>query len=385
MRDNFEQIFADLIAFPTISADSNLDLINYVANQLEGVGAAIELQQDITGNKANIFATIGEDMPGGIVLSGHADVVPVFDQTWARNPFLLTADKDRYYGRGTCDMKGFIAVVLSMAPLFSELKLKRPIHFAFTYDEEVGCLGGRELASLLQKRPHMPAAAIVGEPTQMKIVDGHKGCCEYTVHFEGLAGHGSMPDRGVNAAEYAAKFVSKLLELRELLKKRAPADGAFDPPWTTINLGRLAGGAVHNVIVSHAEVDWEMRPVSHFDADWVKSTLKEYCEIELLPAMRAVWPHANITTHTIGEVLGLEPMASNAARELVARLTGVNDSHLVAFGTEAGLFQQLGVETIVCGPGSIEQAHKADEFIEIAQLEECQQLIEKLAYSMAEG
>ena len=173
--------------------------------------------------------------------------------------------------------------------------------------------------------------------------------------------------------------------MRELLKDRAPTNSKFDPPWTTINVGRLAGGSAHNVIVSHAEVDWEMRPVSALDADWVKATLQEFCDQTLLPEMRAIWPGANITNQTIGEILGLVPMQTNSAREIVARLTGKNETHLVAFGTEAGLFQQLGVETIVCGPGSIEQAHKADEFIEMVQLEECQKIIEKLAYSLAEG
>jgi len=385
MRGNFEHTFADLIAFPTVSSDSNLELIDYIAAQLNDVGAMIEVQKDVSGKKANIFGTIGPDLPGGIVLSGHTDVVPVLDQNWSRNPFKLTAKDDKYFGRGTCDMKGFIAVAVSNANLFAELGLRRPIHFAFTYDEEVGCLGGQELVNLLRNRPHRPSAAIVGEPTNMQIVDGHKGCYEYTVSFDGLAGHGSNPDRGVNAAEYAARFVSKLLELRELLKKRTPHGSKFSPPWTTINVGRLAGGSAHNVIVSRAEVDWEMRPVSTQDAEWVKGTIKEFCDTELLPEMRSVWPGANITTQVVGEILGLVPVEKNEAREIIARLTGLNQTQLVAFGTEAGLFQQLGIETIVCGPGSIEQAHKADEFIEMAQLEECQRMIEKLAYSLAEG
>jgi acetylornithine deacetylase len=382
MHHQFEEIFADLISFPTVSADSNLDLINYVANRLDGIGAQVELQTDLSGAKANIFATIGPDAPGGIVLSGHTDVVPVIDQGWTYDPFVLTHANDRYFGRGTCDMKGFIAVAMSLAPFFKTLDLKRPIHFAFTYDEEVGCLGAQELVELLKNRAHRPAAAIVGEPTMMQIVDGHKGCCEYTVHFEGLAGHGSMPEKGVNAAEYAARYVAKLLELRELLKKRAPVESKFDPPWTTINVGRLAGGAAHNVIVSQAEIDWEMRPVCQQDADWVKQTIDEFCHVELIPQMSAIWPGAKITTHTIGEVVGLVPIETNAAREIVSRLTGINSTNLVPFGTEAGLFQQIGIETIVCGPGSIEQAHKANEFIEISQLRECHTLMEKLAYSL---
>lgn len=356
MLDRTEEILRQLIAYPTISADSNLDLIHYAANLLEDVGAKIELHHDSTHKKANIFATIGPDVAGGIVLSGHSDVVPVEDQTWRTDPFVLTQDEDKFYGRGTCDMKGFIAATLAMAPKFAAQPLKRPIHFVFTYDEEVGCLGARDLVEILQHRPHLPAAAIVGEPTDMKIVEGHKGCCEYSVYFEGRAGHGSLPDHGVNAAEYATRYVSKLLELREALKGRAPKDSPFDPPWTTINVGRMEGGSAHNVICNHMEVDWEMRPIAQEDADWVKDILHSFCTDDLLPDMRKIWPGSNITTRTIGEVIGLTPMQSNEAREIVAALTGQNNSHFVSFGTEAGLFQDLGIATIVCGPGSIEQA-----------------------------
>lgn len=382
MLDQTEHILRQLIGFPTVSADSNLELIHYVASLLEDVGAKIELQHDATRKKANLFATIGPDIAGGIVLSGHSDVVPVSDQNWRTDPFTLEKEDGRYYGRGTCDMKGFIAATLAMAPTFAAHQLKRPIHFAFTYDEEVGCLGAQDLVQILGHRPHLPAAAIVGEPTDMKIVEGHKGCCEYSVYFEGHAGHGSMPDHGVNAAEYATRYVSKLLELREALKGRAPKDSPFDPPWTTINVGRIEGGTAHNVICNHAEVDWEMRPIAQDDADWVNGILQSFCQDDLLPNMRKIWPDSNITTHTIGEVIGLTPLRSNEARDIVVALTGSNDSHFVPFGTEAGLFQELGIATIVCGPGSIEQAHKADEFLEIGQLKQCLNMLDKLAHSM---
>lgn len=382
MLERTEEILCQLIGFPTVSADSNLDLIHYVANLLEDVGAKIELHHDSDRNKANIFATIGPDIGGGIVLSGHSDVVPVADQTWRTDPFALEKDGDKLYGRGTCDMKGFIAATLAMAPKFATKELKRPVHFVFTYDEEVGCLGARDLVDILKHRPHLPAAAIVGEPTDMKIVEGHKGCCEYSVYFEGRAGHGSLPDAGVNAAEYATRYVSKLLELREALKKRAPKNSPFDPPWTTINVGRIEGGTAHNVICNHTEVDWEMRPIAQEDADWVNDILHTFCSEDLLPDMRRVWPDSNITTRTIGEVIGLTPMKSNEAREIVAALTGQNNSHFVSFGTEAGLFQDLGIATIVCGPGSIDQAHKADEFVEIGQMQQCLTMLDKLAHSM---
>lgn len=382
MRERTEEILRQLIAYPTISADSNLDMIHYAANLLEDVGAKIELHHNATHKKANLVGTIGPDIGGGIVLSGHSDVVPVADQTWQTDPFELSKRDGRYYGRGTCDMKGFIAAALAMAPQFAAQKLKRPIHFVFTYDEEVGCLGARDLMEILKHRPHLPAAAIVGEPTEMKIVEGHKGCCEYSVYFEGRAGHGSMPDAGVNAAEYATRYVSKLLELREALKGRAPKDSPFNPPWTTINVGRIEGGTAHNVICNHAEIDWEMRPIAQEDADWMNSVLAAFCTEELLPDMRKVWPNSNITTRTIGEVIGLTPLRANEAREIVIALTGANESHFVPFGTEAGLFQELGIATIVCGPGSIEQAHKADEFLAIEQLDQCLGMLDKLAHSM---
>ncbi|MCF4097249.1 acetylornithine deacetylase [Maritalea mediterranea] len=382
MLDRTEEILRQLIAFPTVSADSNLDMIHYVANLLEDVGAKIELHHDATHKKANLVATIGPDIGGGIVLSGHSDVVPVADQTWQTDPFELVEKDGRYFGRGTCDMKGFIAAALALAPKFAAHELKRPVHFIFTYDEEVGCLGARDLVEILRHRPHLPAAAIVGEPTMMKIVEGHKGCCEYSVFFTGRAGHGSRPEAGVNAAEYATRYVSKLLELREALKQRAPKNSPFDPPWTTINVGRIEGGSAHNVICNHTEVDWEMRPIDPADADWVKDILHTFCSDELLPDMRKVWPDSNITTRTIGEVIGLTPVQSNEAREIVAALTGQNDRHYVAFGTEAGLFQDLGVATIVCGPGSIEQAHKPDEFLDIGQMQQCLTMLDKLAHSM---
>ena len=374
-----------LIGYPTISADSNLDLITDLATHLQDCGARVDLFHDVTGSKANLFATLGPDRAGGVVLSGHTDVVPVADQDWSSEPFGMRESDGRLYGRGSCDMKGFIAASVVMAQEFSAMALHRPIHFAFTYDEEVGCIGASALVPELQKRGLKPAMAIIGEPTEMRVIEGHKGCCEYTARFSGLEGHGSAPERGVNAAEYAVRYVSRLLELRTQLIARVPGSSRFEPPWSTLNIGQISGGVAHNVIAAKAAVEWEMRPVVQADADFVKKAIEEYVETELLPAMRAVWSGADISTEVVGEIAGLERMDDNAARDLVTGLVGANTADVVAFCTEAGLFQKMGTSVVVCGPGSIEQAHMADEFVAVDQLAACLDMLTRLGQSFAVG
>ncbi|WP_372887612.1 acetylornithine deacetylase [Shimia sp.] len=378
-----KEILADLIAFPTVSADSNLAMIAYLAERLESCGARVEVLHDPGGTKANLFATLGPEGDGGLVLSGHSDVVPVSDQDWTSDPFTMVERDGRLYGRGSCDMKGFIAATLAMAPEFAARGLTRPLHFAFTYDEETGCIGAGQLAEDLARRGLRPSLAVIGEPTSMRIIEGHKGCCEYSTRFQGLEGHGSAPDRGVNAVEYAVRYVARLLELRHSLKGMAPADSRFEPPWTTINIGALHGGSVHNVIAPRARVDWEMRPVQGGDAVFVKAEMQRYVEDELLPAMRAVFPGAAIETEIVGEVAGLIPAERNEARRILAELTGANGADLVPFGTEAGIFQALGMDVVVCGPGSIDQAHKADEYLALDQLSQCLDLLRGLAGRLA--
>lgn len=366
-----QRILRDLIAFPTVSMDSNLDMLHYIRYYLEPLGARVTLFHDESGTKANLFATLGPDCDGGVILSGHSDVVPVSDQPWTSDPFALTERDGKLFGRGTCDMKGFIAATLAMAPHFAKMDLKKPIHFAFTHDEEVGCIGAAALIPELEKQGYKPAIAIIGEPTEMRIIEGHKGCCEYTTRFSGLEGHGSSPDLGVNAAEYAVRYVTRLMELREEMKTRVPKNSRFEPPWTTMNIGGLRGGVMHNVIVSKAEVDWEFRPVQQSDFHYMKEQITAYVDQELLPAMRKVHPEASIETETLGEVDGLEPMDDNAAKDLIMELTGANGADVVPFGTEAGIFQKLGLSAVVCGPGSIAQAHKADEYVALDQLDAC--------------
>jgi acetylornithine deacetylase len=383
LLDDTKALLRQLIAFPTVSTDSNLEMIEFLAGQLEAVGARVDIHRDATGAKANLFATLGPDVDGGILLSGHSDVVPVADQDWSTDPFEMVERDGRLYGRGSCDMKGFIAAAVAMAPHYGELAKDRPVHFAFTHDEETGCLGAQALAQVLRAQGTRPAVAIIGEPTSMRVIEGHKGCYEYSTHFTGLEGHGSAPDRGVNAVEYAVRYVARLLELKEQLKARVPANSRFEPPWTTINTGALIGGVAHNVIPGKARIDWEMRPVQHSDADFVKSDLHAFCTHTLLPAMRAVSPEADIVTQVIGEVDGLIPAEANEARDIVMELTGANGANTVPFGTEAGIFQSLGMSAVVCGPGSIEQAHKPDEYVEIDQLRECLSMLERLGGKLA--
>jgi len=282
-------------------------------------------------------------------------------------------------------MKGFLAATLALAPSLAASVGNRPVHFAFTYDEEGGCLGARHLAEALKTRGLTPGIAIIGEPTEMRIIEGHKGCNEYTTRFHGLPGHGSLPDQGVNAVEYAVLYVHHLLGLKDRLRDRAPDDSRFEPPWTTVNVGALHGGVAHNVIAPTAEIEWDMRPVQPGDAAFVHDALRRFCETEILPRMRAVHPEASIETEVIGEVAGLVPTGDNEARRIVAELTGANAADVVAFGTEAGIFQALGADVVVCGPGSIEQAHKADEYVALDQLAECVAMLERLGKRLGDA
>ena len=383
--DRTTSLLRDIVGFPTVSRDSNRDLISFLAEKLEDAGARVEIQNSPDGQKANLWATLGPDTDGGIVLSGHSDVVPVEDQDWSHDPFELVEKDGKLFGRGTCDMKGFIAAAVAKADDFARLNLMKPLHFSFTYDEEIGCLGAQHLAGWLKERDIRPALAIIGEPTMMQIIEGHKGCCEYSTHFLGQAGHGSMPDLGVNAVEYAVRYVSRLMEIAQALKTRAPADSRFDPPWTTINTGALTGGTAHNVIPETARLDWEFRPVQSSDFDFIHQEIADYAENVLEPAMRAVNPKASIRLETLGQVAGLEPATENQARDILMELTGHNGADVVPFATEAGIFSSLGMSAVVCGPGSIEQAHRADEFLAIDQLEKCLSMLDGLEAKLVES
>ena len=378
LYNNSIKILSDLISFKTISGEDNNSLINYCDDILKKLGATSFKTFDDEKKRVNLFATIKAKKSNGakpIILSGHTDTVPV-SKSWSTDPFKATIKEDKLYGRGSCDMKGFIACALAFAPVFSKVDLNRDIHFSFTFDEETACLGAPILIKELKKRNIQDGICIVGEPTKMKIIDAHKGCYEYTTYFEGLAGHSSMPHKGVSAVEFASKYANKLIELREELKKRAPKDSIFDPPFSTLQVGGIFGGIAHNVIADKCRVEWETRPVIKEDGVFLNQKIDEYANEVLLPEMIKVFPNSKITKKIIGEVTGFDRIDNSEACELVSSLTGDNSREVVSFGTEAGLFQEIGISTVVCGPGSIEQAHKVDEFIELNELKKCLKFLE---------
>ena len=376
--NNSIKILNDLIAFKTVSGEDNNSLINYCDKILKKLGATSFKTFDEQKKRVNLFATLKAKKNNGkkpIILSGHTDVVPV-SKSWSTDPFKATIKDDKLFGRGACDMKGFIACVLAYAPIYSKADLDRDIHFSFTFDEETACIGAPILIKELKKRKIKNGICIIGEPTNMKIIDAHKGCYEYTTYFEGLAGHSSAPHKGVSAVEYAAKYVNKLIELREKLKNRVPKDSIFDPPYSTLQIGGIFGGIAHNVIADKCQVNWETRPVVKEDGIFLNSELDKYVNEILLPEMKKVFPNSSIKKHIIGEVTGFDREKKSEACELISSLTGDNTREVVSFGTEAGLFQEIGISTVVCGPGSIEQAHKIDEYIVLDELKKCLSLLE---------
>ena len=372
------KILSELIKFKTVSGTSNLKLIEYCEKKLNKLGAISFKTYDESKQRVNLFSTITgkQKLNGrGIILSGHTDVVPASAKEWSSDPFVATEKNNKVYGRGSCDMKGFIACTLALAPYFASQNLKKPIHFSFTYDEETACQGAPIMIRELKKRNINCSICIVGEPTSMKAVQAHKGCYEYSTHFTGLAGHGSAPDKGVNAVEYAIRFINKLMELREELKKREPKNSVFTPPYSTLQIGRIKGGLARNVIADQCVVDWELRPVVPEDGEFVNKSIESYVKNVLLPEMKKVYPKANIEKEIIGEIIGFAKEEKSDAINLVCNLTGDNSRDVVSFGTEAGLFQELGISTVVCGPGSIEQAHKIDEHVSFEQLKLCLKML----------
>ena len=377
---NSLKILTDLIAFKTISGEDNNSLINYCDELLKKTGATSFRTFDGEKKRVNLFATLKSKNNGNkkpLIFSGHTDVVPV-SKNWNTDPFVATIKEDKIFGRGTCDMKGFIACTLAYAPTFAKNNLDRDIHFSFTFDEETACQGAPILINELKKKGINSGICIVGEPTNMKIVDAHKGCYEYTTHFEGLAGHGSKPDKGVNAVEFAVRYINKLMELRETLKANAPKNCIFDPPYTTLQIGGISGGIARNVIADKCRVDWELRPVVKEDGELVNNKMDEFANKKLLPEMKKIFPKSTIKKEVIGEIIGFDRIENSEACEFISNLTGDNSKEVVSFGTEAGLFQEIGISTVVCGPGSIEQAHKVDEFITLEQIKKCLLLLENI-------
>ena len=375
------KILADLIKFQTVSGTSNLELIKYCEKKLNESGATSFKTFHKSGLQANLFSTInGKEKLNseGIILSGHTDVVPASSNEWSSDPYIAQEKDNKVYGRGSCDMKGFIACTLVMAPLFAKQKLKKPIHFSYTYDEETSCLGAPVLLKELKKRNVNYSVCIIGEPTDMKAIHAHKGYNEYKTYFTGLAGHASDPVHGVNAIEYAIRYANKLMELREELKKRKPRDSVFTPPYSTLQIGKISGGLSTNVIADQCIVDWEVRPITPEDGKFISQNIESYAKETLLPEMRKVYPKANIKKETVGETIGFNKVEKSDAVDLVCNLTGDNSRGAISFGTEAGLFQELGISTVVCGPGSIKQAHTIDEYVTFDQLKLCLKMLVNL-------
>ena len=375
---NSVEILTDLISFKTISGEDNNSLINYCDEILKKNGATSFKTFDQDKKRVNLFATLKSKKPNGkmpIILSGHTDVVPV-SKGWSSDPFKATIKGDKLYGRGSCDMKGFIACTLAYAPIFAKSNLDRDINFSFTFDEETACIGAPLLIKELKNRGFNKGICIVGEPTNMKIIDAHKGAYEYTTYFEGLAGHSSQPHKGVSAVEYAARYVNKLIDLREKLKDRKPKSSIFTPPYSTLSIGGIFGGIAHNVIADKCHVKWETRPIVKEDAIFLNNELDKYVNEKLLPEMKKVYPESIIKKEIIGEIIGFDRDDNSEACEFVSSITGDNSREVVSFGTEAGLFQEIGISTAVCGPGSIEQAHKIDEFIELEEIKKCLKFLE---------
>ncbi|MFM0670447.1 acetylornithine deacetylase [Paraburkholderia sediminicola] len=368
-----------LIGFATVSRDSNLDMIEFIRLYLQELDVESELFYNAERTKANLFATIGPRERGGIVLSGHTDVVPVDGQAWTVDPFRLTERDGRLYGRGTADMKGFIASVLAAVPGFLGRELKLPIHLAFSYDEEVGCLGVRPMLAELERRAHKPALCLIGEPTELKPVLGHKGKLAMRCQVKGAPCHSAYAPYGVNAIQYAARMIGRLEEIGEQLAQPEHHDERFDPPFSTVQTGVIKGGRALNIVPAECEFDFEVRALPGFDANQVADELQTYAEVELLPKMRAVKSDTDIRFQPLSAYPGLATSPDSDAARVLALLSGSIEFGTVAFGTEGGLFDQAGIPTVVCGPGSMDQGHKPDEFVTVEQLRNCDAMLARLA------
>ncbi|KAH9600944.1 Peptidase M20 [Trypanosoma melophagium] len=384
---NHRQWLEKLIAFDTTSRNSNLDLIQYCREYLEGLGVKCTLLYNAEKTKANLWATLPGDggvTDGGIILSGHTDVVPVDGQSWDTDPFTLTEKDGRLYGRGTSDMKGFIAVAMSLTPEFLRMRRARPIHFSWSYDEEVGCLGGKALAEYLRDNNIKADGCIIGEPTGMLVLKGNKGRCEYTVRVRGKAVHSSfaLTDKGCNAIDYAMKFIAKVREMGEEFRRSGHRDNDFVVPFTTLSTNLIKGGNAGNTVPAECEFSFEFRNLPHDSASTIDSRLRSYVDNELLPAMRAEFADASIEISAVGPTPPFEGSEESAIVKLARTITGDKGVWKVAGCTEAGYFAGVaGVPTVVCGPYG-DAVHCANEYVTVSQLEKCREFLLKVAESL---
>jgi acetylornithine deacetylase len=372
------EILARLVAFDTTSHKSNRDLVAYVEAYLTEHGVAYELVPTADGEKASLFATIGPADVPGIGLSGHTDVVPAEPAEWTSDPFMMREEEGRLYGRGTADMKGYLACVLAMVPEFKRRALKTPLHILFSYDEEVGCTGVRPMIAELGDRLQRPRAVIVGEPTSMAVVDAHKGPVRWNVEITGRAAHSSMAHLGVNAVAVAARLIGKLSEIEAELAA-LPPDPRFTPPYPTLQVTKIDGGIATNIVPASCRFVFDIRAMPGLDAETIERRLVDFAETECLPAMQRIAPESSITVFRANQV---PPFSADSTSDIIAlalKLAGENATSAVSYATEAGLFQGAGVPSVVCGPGDIAQAHTADEWIAISEIERCLGFLTRLA------
>jgi acetylornithine deacetylase len=373
-----KDILSALVSFDTVSRNSNLDLIAWVEGYLDRLGVKHQRVYDETGQKSNLWATLGpKDVPG-FILSGHTDVVPVDDQNWTDSPFKLTERDGKLYGRGSTDMKGYVACCLASVPDMLKANLKKPLHLAFSYDEEVGCWGVRRMIPKIVEGVAMPVACFVGEPTEMDVVIGHKGKRSIKAIVRGRTCHSSLAPLGVNAVEYAARVIAKIRDIGDRLAREGTRDGLYDVPFSTAHTGYLHGGTALNIVPDIATFEFEFRVLSVDKSDAFLKEVVDYAKNVLEPEMKAVAPEAGFEFQDRGEFAGLDTAENADVTLLTKQLTGRNSHSKVAYGTEGGLFSQAGIPTVVCGPGNIDQAHKADEWIAVSELEKCGKFIDRL-------
>jgi acetylornithine deacetylase len=373
-----KHLLAQLVAFDTTSHKTNLPIVRFIDDYLRQHGVDSTLVPTPDGEKASLFATIGPTGVGGIALSGHTDVVPVEGQSWSTDPFTLVERDGRLYGRGACDMKGYLACVLAMVPDLKARKLATPVHIAFSYDEEVGCTGVRPMVAELGKTLPLPRMVLVGEPTTMTVVDAHKGPMRWVVRLTGKAAHSSMPHLGVNAIAYGGRLLGELARIEAELEETG-LDPRFDPPYTTLQVTQMAGGNASNIVPSACWFGWEIRRLPGFDGAALDARFRSFAEEHCMAPMRRAHPEAGVSIELVNEVPPFQADAGAPIVPLALKLAQQNETFAVCYATEASLFQGGGAPAVVCGPGDIAQAHTPNEFIEIAELEKCLAFLGRLA------
>jgi len=375
-----EKILGRLIGFDTTSATSNIQLIDFIRNYLDDYSVKSELVYNDTSTCANLYATIGPDNIGGVMLSGHTDVVPTSGQNWNSDPYQLKTDDLLFYGRGSCDMKGFIACALAGVPQLVAQTLKTPVHLAFSYDEEIGCVGVKKLIRAMDGFEVKPLIGLIGEPTDMKMVIGHKGKASFRVEFTGSSCHSAYMTSGVNAVEYAAELISFIRNMNRAMQDRKMLDEGYSVPYSSFHVGNIGGGTALNIVPKQCQFEFEIRNLPQDNLDDLVDEIKHYARDVLLPDMQSRFEHSNIQFIPISSYPGLGTEATSNVIEYTRLINPIKQiADPVSFGTEAGLFdRQLGINSVVCGPGSIDQAHKPDEYVSRQQMLYCDQLIENL-------